>query len=158
MLIDNRPAAAAVRAWSALVAAYFSVLPDVVARLEAETGLDSGTFSALAYLDRAPAKGRMRLSELHAAMRYRYSQPGLSRLVQRMERDGLVVRRPDPGDGRAAAVVTTRRGRTRYRKANQVYLEALAEHVGRHLEPDEALQLTEVLERFVTRRRTGRRI
>ena len=156
MLIDSRLSAPALQAWSALVAAYFAVLPDVVGRLEAETGLDSGTFSALAYLDRASVAGRMRLSELHEAMRYRYSQPGLSRLVQRMERDDLVARRSDPEDGRAALVVTTRHGRARYRKANEVYLDALAEHFGRHLKGDEAAQLTAVLERLVARRTAGR--
>jgi DNA-binding MarR family transcriptional regulator len=150
------PGAPARQAWSALVAAYFSVLADLVKRLEAEAGMDSGRFSALAFLDRAPVRGRMRLSELHDAMRHRYSQPGLSRLVQRMERDGLVVRRTDPDDGRAALVVTTRHGRARYRKANEVYLDALAEHFGRHLEGDEAAQLTAVLERLIARRNADR--
>ena len=43
---------------------------------------------------RAPSRpGRLRLSELHELMHPRYSQPGLSRLVQRMEADGLVERR-----------------------------------------------------------------
>jgi DNA-binding MarR family transcriptional regulator len=147
--------APALQAWSALVAAYFSVLSDVVGRLEREAAMDSGVFSALAFLDRAPGR-RMRLSELHDAMRYRYSQPGLSRLVQRMERDGLVARRPDPKDGRGAVVVTTKRGRTRYSKANEVYLDALAEHFGRYLEHDEAVQLASVLGLLVARRTTGR--
>ena len=89
------------RAWSAVVGVYQSVLHDVVRALEDEAGLDSGVFSALAYLARAEPAGRLRLSELHELMHPRYSQPGLSRLVQRMEADGLVERRPDPGDGRA---------------------------------------------------------
>jgi DNA-binding MarR family transcriptional regulator len=147
--------APAQQAWSALVAAYFSVLTDVVGRLERDAGMDSGVSSALAFLDRAPVRGRMRLSELHAAMRYRYSQPGLSRLVQRMERDGLVSRRPDPQDGRGAVVVATRQGRARFRRANEVYLDALAEHFGRHLGAEEAAQLTDVLEALVARRTTG---
>jgi DNA-binding MarR family transcriptional regulator len=142
----------ALQAWSALVAAYFSVLSDVVGRLEREARMDSGVFSALAFLDRAPVTGRMRLSELYDAMRYRYSQPGLSRLVQRMLRDGLVSRRPDPDDGRGAVVVTTRQGRARYRKANAVYLCALADHFGRHLGDDEAARLAEMLEVLVARR------
>ena len=46
------------QAWSALVAVYQSVLHDVVQALETEAGLDSGVFSALAYLARAePAAG-----------------------------------------------------------------------------------------------------
>src|SRR6185436_20197166 len=101
-------------AWSALVGVYQSVLHDVVRALENDAGLDSGVFSALAYLARAEPAGRMRLSELQELMHPRYSQPGLSRLVQRMEADGLVARRADPDDGRATILVTTRAGRTRF--------------------------------------------
>ena len=64
---------------------YQPVLRDVVATLEQDAGIDSGTYSVLAYLDRAESP--MRLRELQELMRVRYSQPGLSRLVQRMERD-----------------------------------------------------------------------
>src|SRR5262245_17381168 len=124
-------------AWSALADVYQGVVRPVVERLEAETGLDSGVFSALAYLDRSATPGRLPLSELGDLMRVRYSQPGLSRLVQRMERAGLVERRPDAGDGRASIVVTTRTGRARFRRANDVYTDALRECFARHVTADE---------------------
>src|SRR3954465_2560794 len=120
-------------AWSALVGVYQSVLHDVVRALENDAGLDSGVFSALAYLERAEPRGRMRLGELQELMHPRYSQPGLSRLVQRMEADGLVERSPDPDDGRASLLVLTRAGRTRFDRADTVYKAALREHFGRHL-------------------------
>ena len=133
------------RAWSALVAVYQTVLRDVVSELEDETPLDSATFSALAYLERADPPGRMRLGELHRCMRVRYSQPGVSRLVQRMEADGLVERRPDPDDRRATVLAVTRVGRARYRRADAVYTAALDEHFSRHVTGDEAALLAEVL-------------
>ena len=52
-------------------------------------------------------------------MHPRYSQPGLSRLVQRMEADGLVERRADPGDGRATTLVMTRAGRVAVREGGR---------------------------------------
>ena len=137
---------ARLEAWSALVAVYQSVLHDVVRALEGEGGLDSGVFSALAYLARAEPAGRMRLTELHELMHPRYSQPGLSRLVQRMEADGLVTRRPDPDDGRATLIVTTRAGRARFSRAESVYDAALREHFGRHLSVAEARRLMAALE------------
>ena len=70
-------------------------------------------------------------------MHPRYSQPGLSRLVQRMEADGLVERRADPDDRRATIVVTTRAGRRQFTAANAVYADALRESFGRHLDPAE---------------------
>jgi DNA-binding MarR family transcriptional regulator len=132
-------------AWSTLVAVYQSVLHDVVRTLEGEAGLDSGVFSALAYLARAEPANRLRLSELHELMHPRYSQPGLSRLVQRMEADGLVERRVDPDDGRAALVVMTRAGRARFTRADAVYTAALREHFGQHFSGAQARALEAAL-------------
>ena len=92
---------------------YQPVLREVVTELERDAGIDSGTYSVLAYLDRAD--GAMRMSELQALMRVRYSQPGLSRLVQRMEGDELVERVDAPDDRRATTVRLTRSGRARTR-------------------------------------------
>jgi DNA-binding MarR family transcriptional regulator len=139
------------QAWSALVSVYQTVLRDVVERLEAQTPLDSATFSALAYLERADPPGRLRLGELHRRMRVRYSQPGISRLVQRMEADGLVERRPDAGDRRATLLVVTRLGRARYRRAEAVYRAALDEQFSRHVGDDEADLLAAVLGDLATR-------
>jgi DNA-binding MarR family transcriptional regulator len=132
--------------WSALVAVYQPVLRDVVTVLERDAGIDSGTYSALAYLDQAG--GGMRLRELHDLMRVRYSQPGLSRLVQRMEEDGSVERRVDPDDGRGTVVSLTRAGRTRFRRAHDVYTAALDEHLGAHISATDARALTAALDRL----------
>jgi DNA-binding MarR family transcriptional regulator len=134
------------RSWSVLVAVYQSVLHDVARALEQEGGLDSGVFSALAYLARAEPSGRMRLGELQELMHPRYSQPGLSRLVQRMEADGLVERRPHPDDGRASVVVLTRAGRRRFTRADEVYTAAVAEHFGGYLSNTQARALVVALE------------
>jgi DNA-binding MarR family transcriptional regulator len=142
-------------AWSALVAVYQAVLHDVVRALETEAGLDSGVFSALAYLARAERPGRIRLGMLQELMHPRYSQPGLSRLVQRMEADGLVERRADPDDGRAAVLVMTRAGRARFTKADTVYTSALRAHFGRHLSGPQARALRAALQP-VTRGRAVR--
>jgi DNA-binding MarR family transcriptional regulator len=139
------PGDSSLDAWSALVSVYQSVLHDVVRALENDAGLDSGVFSALAYLARAEPAGRMRLSELRDLMHPRYSQPGLSRLVQRMEADGLVERRADPGDGRATVLVMTRAGRARFAKADAVYTAAVREEFGRHLTTAQAQALETAL-------------
>ena len=54
-------------------------------------------------------KGPMRLTEL--ARNEQISQPGITQLVTRLERDGLVERRPDPSDGRAVLIHITEAGR-----------------------------------------------
>ncbi len=138
------------RLWTALVAVYQPVLREVVDALERDAGIDSGTYSALAYLDQAG--GRMRIGDLHELLRVRYSQPGLSRLVQRMERDGIVERRIDPDDRRGTVVSLTRSGRTRFRRAHDVYRSALDEHLGRDLPDATVASLTRALEGVAARR------
>lgn len=145
----------ATRLWSALVDVYQPVLRDVVGDLEREVGIDSGTYSALAYLDRA--SGRLRIGELHALMRVRYSQPGLSRLVQRMEADGLVRRTVDPADRRVAVVGSTRAGRARFRAAHTVYEAAVEAHLGSFIGACEARSLTAALQRVATARASSGR-
>jgi DNA-binding MarR family transcriptional regulator len=67
------------------------------------------SFSAAAVLSRLVREGPHRLTDL--ADREAVSQPGMTQLVSRLERDGLVERRPSADDGRVAIVHVTRAGR-----------------------------------------------
>lgn len=132
-------------AWSAIVAVYQSVLHDLVAVLEREAKIDSGVFSALAYLDRAVPPHRLPMSDVQRLMRPRYSQPGFSRLVSRMEQDGLVRRVPDPHDGRAAVLISTRAGQARYARANAVYTATVKARLGGPLTAEQCHTLSVLL-------------
>ena len=50
---------------------------------------------------------RKRMSEL--ASRARLSKQTMTEMIRRLERDGLVERRPDPADGRASRIFLTAR-------------------------------------------------
>jgi DNA-binding MarR family transcriptional regulator len=128
MATDERDASA-VEVWSAIVAAYQSVLHDLVAALDDEAAMDSGVFSALAYLERATPPHRLPMAALQRMMHPRYSQPGFSRLVSRMEEGGLVRRTADPEDRRAVVLVSTSTGRARYRRADGVYRATVRERM-----------------------------
>jgi DNA-binding MarR family transcriptional regulator len=136
--------------WRAIVDVYQPVLREIVTELEGEAGIDSGAYSVLAYLDRAG--GSMPLGELQGLMRVRYSQPGLSRLVQRLEGDGLVVRDVNPGDRRATTVSLTRAGRARTRAARAVYERAIEHHLGAYVDATDAQILVNLLERVARTR------
>ncbi|NUW42096.1 MarR family winged helix-turn-helix transcriptional regulator [Nonomuraea rhodomycinica] len=72
--------------------------------------LEKLPFTTLSVLDTlASADGPMRLTELTRTEQI--SQPAVTQLVTRLERDGLVERRPDPRDGRAVLVHITEAGR-----------------------------------------------
>jgi DNA-binding MarR family transcriptional regulator len=65
-------------------------------------------FSSLSVLHTLSRRGPMRLTALTATEQL--TQPAVTSLVSRLERDGLVERRPDPSDGRAVLVVPTAAG------------------------------------------------
>jgi DNA-binding MarR family transcriptional regulator len=65
--------------------------------------------SAAFALNRVCREGPIRLTTL--AAREGVSQPSMTQLIQRLERHGLVARLADPGDGRAALIGITGRGR-----------------------------------------------
>ncbi|MTD53328.1 MarR family transcriptional regulator [Amycolatopsis sp. RM579] len=54
------------------------------------------------------------------------SQPSMSQLVQRLERQGLVTRISDPEDGRASLVALTESGRALLQERRRIHRERLA--------------------------------
>jgi DNA-binding MarR family transcriptional regulator len=72
--------------------------------------LEKLSFTTLSVLDTLACGGSpMRLTDLTKTEQV--SQPGITQLITRLERDGLVERRPDPSDGRAVLVHITEAGR-----------------------------------------------
>jgi len=83
--------------------------------------------------------GSARLREL--AENSLLTQPSLSRLVERLEVDGLVTRDPVPGDGRGVAVTLTARGRSVQREVGRRHAESIRRYVGGALDADELAAL-----------------
>jgi DNA-binding MarR family transcriptional regulator len=65
-------------------------------------------FSTLSVLHTLSRKGPLRLTELTATEQLK--QPAITSLVAKLEREGLVSRRPDPRDGRAVLLSLTPEG------------------------------------------------
>lgn len=87
--------------------------------------------------------GSMRPSEL--ADRRHLSRSGATRLVDRLERDGLVERRSHDGDRRGTALALTPEGEAAFRAAGRVHLSGLERHIGTVLTDDEMSELRELL-------------
>ncbi|WP_235533113.1 MarR family winged helix-turn-helix transcriptional regulator [Paenibacillus sp. Leaf72] len=66
------------------------------------------SFTTLSVLHTLSLKSPMRLTEL--TVNEQVTQSGITQLVTRLERDGLVERRPDPNDGRVVQVHITALG------------------------------------------------
>lgn len=115
-------------------------------RQQAEPGLSPSLLSALSSIDRA---GAMTIGELSAVEQVQ--PPTMTRIVAALVEAGLVVREPDPADGRVAWVRVTPEGAKllqRSRKRKDVYLAKQL----RALEPHELAVLDEatgILERLI---------
>ena len=85
----------------------------------------------------------MRPSEL--ADQVGLSRSATTRLIDRLEGEGLVQRRQCPADGRGALVGLTGEGEKVFRRAGRVHLRGIDEHVGSHLSLDELAELRTLL-------------
>lgn len=90
----------------------------------ADNGLSLPDFIALMRLSRSPAQ-RLRMTDL--AAQTQLSTSGVTRLVDRLERNGLARREPDPKDRRSFSVLITAAGVTRIARVLPPYLAAVDE-------------------------------
>jgi DNA-binding MarR family transcriptional regulator len=77
--------------------------------------------------------------------RTKLAQYNVCRLIDRLEREGLVERHQCQLDGRNSVLVITAKGRALRRAVWPVYAAAIEEHFGAHLSQPEAEQLVKLL-------------
>jgi len=114
--VTSIPAADRIR----LAEALYSLGATVVRRVPRDLSLTA--VSTLAALERT---GPRRVTEL--AVLQGVSQPSMTSLVSGLERGGLVERRSDPTDGRAALVALTASGTATLRQRRRAGTESVAE-------------------------------
>ncbi|CAM5389021.1 MarR family transcriptional regulator OS=Streptomyces alboniger OX=132473 GN=CP975_03005 PE=4 SV=1 [Streptomyces alboniger] len=112
------------------------------------------TFSSLSVLDAlARDDSPKRLTELIASEQI--SRPGLTQLVQRLERAGLVERGSDPRDGRAVLVRITEKGRGVGESRSRERVEQLTPLIAL-LTPEERGAIADALPALLRLARLGR--
>jgi DNA-binding MarR family transcriptional regulator len=121
----------------------------VVRTLETELGdahkIPLATYDVLVQLAEAPGH-RLRMTEL--ADLVLLSRSGLTRLIDRLERDGLVCREPVADDARGMYAVLTDEGTNTLRSATHVHLPGIAEHFARRFNRQELARLGQLLGRL----------
>lgn len=132
-------------AWRAFLRAHARVTRLLDAELTAECDLPLGEYEVLLHLSGAPDR-RLRMTEL--ADRVVLSRSGLTRLADRLERDGLIRRESCPGDARGTNAVLTDEGRARLKAAAPVHLRGVREHVVSLMDDAELGVLGELLGRI----------
>ena len=134
---------AEMRAWRAFLDAQASLLRRLGADLIEEEDITLAEYDVLLQLSFAP-DGRLRMTEL--SDRVRLSPSGLTRLVDRLVRSGLVKRGRCASDRRGSYAILTAAGRGRLRRASPVHLRGIREHFSKHLSPAQLEAVAEALE------------
>jgi len=134
--------AAATTAWARLVRAQQTAVGAVEEALRRAGYPPLVWYDVLLELERSPDEGlRQRDIERHTLLR-RYN---VSRIVDRMEADGLVTREPSPEDARGTLVRITRKGRELRQRMWPVYAEAVEANFAGHYSEKELAQLAALL-------------
>jgi DNA-binding MarR family transcriptional regulator len=117
------------------------------ARLRESHELPLAFFEALLFISRAPG-GSMRVGDVARALRVTVG--GTSKLVDRVERAGLIARQADPDDRRASRVALTTAGKRRLTAAVKTYEAVVAGLVGGVLSRQEQRQMSDYVSRLLT--------
>ena len=110
-----------ITAEDAAIAAGFERFYELLRRLTPRSELSLTAASTLRRLERS---GPHRLCELHAPEGV--SQPAMTQLITRLEKEGLARRGSDPDDGRAVVVTITEAGREAVARRREGRTQALA--------------------------------
>ena len=146
MTVQEGLSAVELHSWRTFLRAHATVTRRLEAELVAEHDLPLASYDVLVQLSEAPDR-RLRMTEL--ADRVLLSRSGLTRLADRLERDGLIARQACPSDARGTLAVLTDAGLTKLQEAWRTHRRGVAEHVTGRLSPDEVVTLGALMDRLV---------
>jgi DNA-binding MarR family transcriptional regulator len=126
-------------AFSAFFECHGQLAKRIERRLEQANVIGLECYDVLLNLEMAPGR-RLRMSQL--AERIVYSRSGLTRLADRLEAQGFIVRVPCADDRRGMNLVLTEAGLRARTQAWTVFGSAIVEMFAPHLTVDEAVTLT----------------
>jgi DNA-binding MarR family transcriptional regulator len=109
-------------AWRGMLRAHAELTKELDAELAREHNLPLSSYEVLLYLADAP-EGRMRMAELAESVLL--SRSGLTRLVDRLEREGLLKRQRCESDARGYFAEITPKGRRLFDQARRTHLEGV---------------------------------
>jgi DNA-binding MarR family transcriptional regulator len=133
------------RAWRGLLRAHACLAKRLDSELEAAHRLPMTSYEVLNHLEDATG-GRMRMCDL--AEQAQLSRSGLTRLVDRLEREGLLERCSCDHDARGSYACLTATGRERVESARATHLAVVREHFLSRFSEGELSVLADMWERI----------
>jgi DNA-binding MarR family transcriptional regulator len=132
-------------AWVGFLRSHATLVRELDATLTEAHGLPLSSFEVLLRLSREP-EGMQRMSDLADAVWL--SRSGITRLIDRLERDGLVERRACPSDARGSFAALTPTGRARLEEARTTHVADVRERFLSRFDAGEQAQLAEFWSRL----------
>ena len=132
-------------AWRGLLRAHAGLVKALDAELEAEHGLPLTSYEVLMHLAKA-SDGRLRMAEL--ADRVLLSRSGMTRLVDRLEREGYLERSTCSDDKRGAYAVLTRKGAETLARVRPTHLANVRRRFLSRFSEEELVQMGAFFERM----------
>jgi len=136
---------AELRAWRGLLRAHACLAKRLDAALDNAHGLPMTSYEVLHHLEESSG-GRMRMYDL--AEQAQLSRSGLTRLVDRLEREGLLERCSCEHDARGSYACMTDDGRERLQEARGTHLAVVREHFFSRFSEGELSVLADMWERI----------
>lgn len=121
-------------AWRGMLKVHSALLKALDVEMEATHGLPLTSYEVLISLQAAPGR-RLRMAEL--ADRALLSRSGMTRLVDRLERDGLLERDVCSSDARGCYAVLTDKGDALLATARPTHLDGVRSRFLDHLAPED---------------------
>lgn len=131
--------------WRAFINAHASVIDRIEEELAEADRLPLTWYDVLIALAEAPQE-RLRMNALSRKIVV-LSRSGLTRVVDRLEGEGLLRRERTAEDRRGAYAVLTEPGLAALDAARPVYARGIVEHFSRFLDDEEVRIITDALER-----------
>ena len=132
-------------AWIGLVQAQQSLIDKVEQELKKKGFPQLSWYDVLWELERADA-GRLRLNDL--GKKVLLDKYNVTRLIQKLEQEGLVVRDPCPKDGRGITATITQKGKNLRKKMWPIYEEVVRENFLCKFNKKELKELKNFVERI----------
>ena len=133
-------------AWRGMLRVHTALVKALDAELAAAHDLPLSSYEVLITLESAPGRKR-RMAELADSVLL--SRSGMTRLVDRLEREGLLARDTCTDDGRGCFAVLTDRGAEVLATARPTHLDGVRERFLRHFSEDEMRTLAVMWERVL---------
>lgn len=144
--MSEKPSASAINAWARLVRAEQALLSRVEDDLKREGFPPLAWYDVLYELDRSEG-GMLRQSDVQERMLL--AQYNLCRLVDRLEREGMVERKTCPEDARSNVLLITAAGRELRSRMWPAYSRAIEKHLGRRLSREDSERLASILAKLL---------